>query len=123
MEEQLLNLIRKIISIKIPFFTNIELLDKKVIFNRDQWYHIEISRLIFPSGSLVIETIYEEDRILIEVNDDDNNKRKILTFDVNDLDIDLLSFNLIYGRELTKICSVLDNIIPVSIIDLIKEIK
>lgn len=123
MEEQLLNLIRKIISIKIPFFTNIELLDKKVIFNRDQWYHIEISRLIFPSGSLVIETIYEEDRILIEVNDDDNNKRKILTFDINDLNIDLLSFNLIYGRELTKICSVLDNIIPVSITDLIKEIK
>lgn len=123
MEEQLLNLIRKIISIKIPFFTNIELLDKKVIFNRDQWYHIEISRLIFSSGSLVIETIYEEDRILIEVNDDDNNKRKILTFDINDLNIDLLSFNLIYGRELTKICSVLDNIIPVSITDLIKEIK
>lgn len=123
MEEQLLNLVKKIISIKIPFFTNIELFDKKVIFNRDQWYHIEVSRLIFPSGSLVVESVYEEDRILIEVNDDDNNKRKILTFDINDLNIDLLSFNLIYGRELTKICSVLDNIIPVSITDLIKEIK
>lgn len=125
-EEQLIRLIKKIVSNKIPFFTNIELLDKKVIYNKDQWYHTSVSRLIFVDGTFCVEVFYSEEYdleiITLELSDDKHRTTHLLSIDSVDLELDILSFTLIYGRELSKICSGLSNMIPVSIDEITEAI-
>lgn len=126
-EEQLLRLIKKIISNKIPFFTNIiELFDKKVIYNRDQWYHTFVSRLIFEDGTFCVELHYDEEydlgNITLELSDDRHRTTHLFSFESMDLELDVLSFILSYGKNISKICSGLSDIIPISVDELIEKI-
>lgn len=125
-EEQLIRLVKKIVSNKIPFFTNIELLDKKVVYNKDQWYHTSVSRLLFVDGVFCVELNYNEEYdleiITLELSDDNGRATHLLSFESMDLELDILSFTLTHGRELSKICSGLSNMIPLSIDEIMEAI-